>query len=165
MNFYEFNQNNTGGSFVVDDKLCHKIIIEANSEKEAIAKAEVLGCYWDGVSEGYDCPCCGDRWYDSPSIIELSEYQQKGYPAYQYSNIYSEKEWFKNYGKLKRKEEPKLRKNRSFGNFGTEIYFDSIEDYCQLMANMYGWTIPDIRIYYANGNVSEIFSEKLKEHS
>jgi len=44
--FYEFAQNNTGGSFVTNDKLCHRIFIEATTESEAVQKAEDLGCYW-----------------------------------------------------------------------------------------------------------------------
>lgn len=76
--FYEFSQNNTGGSFVTDDKLCHKIIIEAVSEEEAIQRAEDLGCYWDGVMDGIDCPCCGDRWHPFPSEIDLSEWKKAG---------------------------------------------------------------------------------------
>jgi len=43
MEFYEFTQNNTGGSFVTDNKLCHRVIVEASSEKEAIRKAETMG--------------------------------------------------------------------------------------------------------------------------
>jgi hypothetical protein len=47
--FYEFRQNNSGGSFDVNDKLCHVMIIEADTEAEAVNKAEELGCYWDDV--------------------------------------------------------------------------------------------------------------------
>ena len=43
--WYEFTQNNSGGSFVVDDKVCHRIYIEAENFKEAVAIAESLGCY------------------------------------------------------------------------------------------------------------------------
>lgn len=68
--FYEFSQNNSGGSFDVTDTLCHRLFIEADSESEAIEKAEELGCYWDGVVKGIDCPCCGDRWYRNPDEVE-----------------------------------------------------------------------------------------------
>ena len=34
--WYEFNQNNSGGSFVVDDKVCHRIYIEAEDFREAV---------------------------------------------------------------------------------------------------------------------------------
>lgn len=28
--FYEYNQNNSGGSFIVDKNLCHRLMIEAD---------------------------------------------------------------------------------------------------------------------------------------
>lgn len=60
--FYEFNQNNSGGSFDVTDTLCHRLLIQADNEKDAILVAESLGCYWNGCDSGTDCDCCGDRW-------------------------------------------------------------------------------------------------------
>lgn len=60
--FYIFNQNNTGGHFDVDENLCHRLYIEADTKSEAISKAEKLGCYWDGVLRGIDCPCCGVQY-------------------------------------------------------------------------------------------------------
>lgn len=111
MNWYEICQNNSGGSFTVNDKVCHRLYIEAVDLLEAKYKAERLGCYWDGVARGRDCDCCGDRWY-------LSEYN-----------------------KLDLEEE-------------------SIEDHAQRYANKYGWTKPEARIYYHDGKVVEIFSNK-----
>jgi len=32
-----------------------------------------------------------------------------------------------------------------------------------MLANQYGWTKPDARIFWANGEVTEVFSEKLKD--
>ena len=32
--FYEFNQNNSGGFFDVDENVCHRVIIEANNPKQ-----------------------------------------------------------------------------------------------------------------------------------
>jgi hypothetical protein len=61
--FYNFDQNNTGGSFVVDNDLCHRLYIEAESADEATAIAEAMGVYFDGCDDGTDCECCGDRWY------------------------------------------------------------------------------------------------------
>ena len=72
LKFYEYSQNNTGGSFTTDDKLCHRLFIEANSSTEADEIAEGLGCYWNGVDEGSDCPCCGDR---SASLCLLPAFQ------------------------------------------------------------------------------------------
>jgi len=31
-NFYEFNQNNSGGYFDVDENVCHRVIIEAKDQ-------------------------------------------------------------------------------------------------------------------------------------
>ena len=43
-----------------------------------------------------------------------------------------------------------------------KIKVDSIEQYAQIMANLYGWTKPDCRIFYKDGTVKEIFSTKIK---
>lgn len=76
MAFYHLSQNNSGGGFDFDEEagLTHHIVIEADSEEEAISRAERIGCYWNGVEGGEDRPCCGDRW------IEPSEYDSQGFP-------------------------------------------------------------------------------------
>jgi hypothetical protein len=28
----------------------------------AVARAEMIGIYFDGVDQNIDCSCCGDRW-------------------------------------------------------------------------------------------------------
>ena len=61
--FYHYNQNNTGGSFDVDENLTQHVIIEADSGDEADEKLIELGGYFNGCEEDLDCPCCGDRWY------------------------------------------------------------------------------------------------------
>lgn len=63
--FYEFRQNNTGGSFVISELagLTVHVIIEADNADEANSIAEKKGIYFDGCYSGNDCPCCGDRWY------------------------------------------------------------------------------------------------------
>lgn len=122
--FFQFDQNNTGGSFITDDKVCHRLFIEADSVEEAIEKAENLGCYWDGVSDGIDCPCCGDRWHhpfqwgDDGNSYPM-EYDRAG-----------------------------------------EIVFNSVEEHAQYLANDFGWTSPDSRIFYADGTVREVFTER-----
>ena len=63
MPFYEFHQNNSGGSFITSDKLAEFVIIEAENSKLANNKAEDLGVYFNGCEDGTDCACCGDRWY------------------------------------------------------------------------------------------------------
>ncbi len=160
--FYEFNQNNSGGSFVVDENVCHRVVIEAHSESEAIAKAESLGCYWNGCDEGMDCSCCGDRWYASPSEINISEWKEKGYRVNVYSHYKdAEERWFNLYGEFPRIEEPAWGKNTvGSKEFRGKIYFDSIEQYCQFMANAYGWTVHDVRIHYLDGTKKEIFKSQ-----
>ena len=74
--FYHFAQNNSGGSFECGEGISMHVIIEALSEEHAEQRAEGIGIYFDGVGEGRDCSCCGDRWnrlygdvgHDSPHI-------------------------------------------------------------------------------------------------
>ena len=63
--FYCFSQNNSGGFFINDDEngICEYVIIEAESGDDANERAEKIGLYFDGVLDGEDCGCCGDRWY------------------------------------------------------------------------------------------------------
>lgn len=61
--FYNYHQNNSGGSFVIDKDVSVNVIIEADSPEEADQKAKDIGIYFDGCDKGFDCPCCGDRWY------------------------------------------------------------------------------------------------------
>lgn len=118
--FYEFNQNNTGGSFEVNEMVCHRVFIQANNDDEANKIALNMGIYFDGVSGGLDCGCCGDRWHES------TEYDAIEFP-------------------------------KEYGN----QMFNSIEEYAQNLANNYGGTKPDARIFYADGKkVSEVFTVK-----
>lgn len=160
--FYEFSQNNTGGSFVTNDKLCHRIFIEATTESEAVQKAEDLGCYWNGVNDGNDCPCCGDRWYASPDEIDLSRWQKDGYTVGVYDHYKNaEKLWFEKFGQYPRIEEPKWRTQYGSRKFEGKIFFNTVEEYAQYLADDYGWTTPDARIFYLNGTVSEVFKRAL----
>lgn len=59
MKFYHFDQNNSGGKFVINDKLDCNVMIQATNAGEANEIAESLGIYFDGWG---DCPCCGNRW-------------------------------------------------------------------------------------------------------
>lgn len=83
--FYTFTQNNSGGSFILDeeDGITHNVIVEANSKKQAISIAEGIGLYFDG--EG-DCECCGTRWSDyspeeaeSPSVYGVHPAKSSSY--------------------------------------------------------------------------------------
>lgn len=76
MKFYEFPQNNTGGTW--DRILGYVVIIEAENPEKANEKAEEIGIYFDGTKYGRDCPCCGDRWcevdeYDAVEPENLKE--------------------------------------------------------------------------------------------
>lgn len=162
MNWYCFNQNNSGGIFDVDDKVCHNLFIEAESFNNAVTKAEELGCYWDGVSKGIDCPCCGDRWSQwDRDPIDLDKYNKNGLVVYVYDDIYPDTvgEWNKRYGKYEIIEQPIFKEKYNREYIGT-IRLHNIEEYAQFMADEHGWTTPDARIYYNDGSVKEIFSTK-----
>ena len=60
--FFHFSQNNSGGSFDINETVAHHVIIEAHSAKEANARAVDIGIYFNGCDTGADCTCCGDRW-------------------------------------------------------------------------------------------------------
>jgi hypothetical protein len=62
--FYTYSQNNSGGHFQVDDQVTVYVIVEADSAEQADEIAESrAGIYFDGCEQGWDCECCGDRWY------------------------------------------------------------------------------------------------------
>jgi len=168
LKWFEFKQNNSGGRFIVNDKVCNKLLIEAVSFNEAVRKAEELGCYWDGVSKGIDCSCCGDRWskYDNKPV-NIEKYKTEGYGVSIYGSILSDHktEWNRKYGKYETIKNPTFRKGYSTNAvvYSGSIKFNNIEEYAQFMADEYGWTVPDIRIYYHNGSVKEIFRESKEE--
>ena len=82
MSFFMWSQNDSGGRFHVNDNLTWRVVIEADSYQQAEAKAFDLGVYYNGVEEGHDCDCCGDRWYEGseldveggPMLEHLQEY-------------------------------------------------------------------------------------------
>lgn len=152
--FYEFNQNNSGGFFDVDENVCHRVIIEAIDSSQALSIFEPMI-----ENQSYSCSCCGDRWstYD-PDEIDIEQYKKKGYPIGIYSHYKdAEERWFKLYGDFPRIEEPTWKIEYGSKKFLGKVCFDTIEQYCQLMANEYGWTTPDIRIHYLDGTKKEIF--------
>ena len=166
--FYEVCQNNSGGSFDVDDKVCRNLYIEAKSEEDATSIAEGLGCYWNGVDEGMDCPCCGDRWY-GVNEIDLSQINTKwdGYEIEQWLDGKKNQNESENIEKLKSKYdgftwlvEPAINTKHGFKRVVGKVRLDNIEQYAQIMSNLYGWTTPDARVFYLDGNIKEIFSKK-----
>lgn len=155
--FYEFSQNNSGGSFDVDENVCHRVVIEAASEEEAIKKMEPLI-----ENQSSSCPCCGDRWTLYADEINIDDINKAGYPVRIYTHYKDyEKRWFDLYGEFPRKEEPKLVKESWGTEFKSSLYFESVEQYCQFLANAYGSTTPDVRIFYEDGTKKEIFSKKI----
>jgi hypothetical protein len=54
--WFTFGQNNSGGSFVVDDNVCEVVCIQAVCAADAVAKAETF------CDNSDSCECCGDRW-------------------------------------------------------------------------------------------------------
>lgn len=113
LKFFEWSQNSPGGSFDVDNKITHIIIIQSKTYEDAEKKAFELGVYYNGSSEGIDCSCCGDRWYEGQEI-ELPE--RMGYfmtkeilikNIHQYCNFIVD-----NYGWIK-------------GNPDCRVYFDN----------------------------------------
>lgn len=81
MKKYIYTQNNSGGvfdypewtgpegrggvfSFFGEQKKPVDVWVMAESSIEADALAqEYAGVYFDGCQKGFDCECCGDRWY------------------------------------------------------------------------------------------------------
>lgn len=156
-NFYKFTQNNSGGSFHVDESVCHRLFIEATSENKAISIAEKLGCYWNGVNDGIDCPCCGDRWYDSPDMVDLESINKDGWECTIFCADDKDEEaiWTEKYGKYPVHIEPKYTSDKWGQRYEGKIKFDSIEQYAQFLSEEHGWTTPDTRIFYLNGTVKE----------
>ena len=150
--FFEFNQNNSGGEFVVDGKLCHRLFIEANSPQEACDKAVAMGVYFDGVKDGRDCDCCGDRWYECST-------------EYRFPHDYGT--FRTNLHDLPKSKMVKFYKVKTvdIGKSGKEykVVFNTIKDFAQYCADQYGWTVPDGRIFYMNGAVVEV--SKIKSQS
>lgn len=64
LRWYEYSQNNSGGSFVHDSGsgIGYAVWVQARNAAEADSRAKSIGLYFDGVEDGSDCSCCGDRW-------------------------------------------------------------------------------------------------------
>ena len=74
MKLYEYDQNNSGGSFESNDEVTYTVYIEAPSESLANKAAEdFAGIYFNGADyDGPDCPCCGDRWFQAYDEVDLN---------------------------------------------------------------------------------------------
>lgn len=151
-NFYEYGQNNSGGNFVSDDKLCRTVIIEANSQHEADSIALDMGIYFDGCSKGIECNCCGDRWFPG-DLIELGERTVSS------SSLSDdpEKEWEEKYSSFEVTENPKWVEGYFRKIYQGKIKLNSIQNYieCQRSYSFTKWTTPDIRVFFLDGRVEE----------
>jgi len=59
LKWYTYHQNNSGGVLSGPSG----VYVLAHSGKEADELAQLhAGVYFDGVDNGFDCDCCGDRW-------------------------------------------------------------------------------------------------------
>lgn len=75
MKFYTFRQNNSGGRFHLDALRGQGVMtfVEAPDAKTANEIALDHGIYFDGCQVGWDCPCCGDRWYEQDDDDDATE--------------------------------------------------------------------------------------------
>ena len=72
MKWFYYSQNNSGGSFVVNDSVSVCVFIQAPNARMATSRAEEI------LDNSDSCECCGDRWsiyymddsdgYDEPTI-------------------------------------------------------------------------------------------------
>jgi hypothetical protein len=154
MKFYEFRQNNSGGSFNVDNNVAHMVLIEANDYGEAITIAESLGIYFDGVEDGMDCECCGDRWSRPWYAMEFP-YR---YGAFNKKDAESIQEKYD-------AEMVETTRQRPYGDNKYDVLFETPESYLSYMADKYGWTSPDGYIYYKGREKVEINGENKKHHN
>ena len=156
--FYQFDQNNSGGSFVIDDKLCHRLFIEADNYIEAEEKAFDMGVYFDGCEKGLDCSCCGDRWY-SGDELDLNSINEKGYTVSEMKSGYGgnpEYMWEAKYRKYNVLVEPQWREGFAFPIYEGKIQFANIEEYVGFLTTEYGYGKGvEARIFYKDGKVKE----------
>jgi hypothetical protein len=75
--WFEFDQNNSGGSFVGPET----VWVQAPNADAANDIAEDHGVYFDGCAYDRDCECCGDRWYR----VDDSDYDRKEKPQWYYN--------------------------------------------------------------------------------
>lgn len=81
--FICFRQNNSGGSYDIDDNLSPLVVVEGNDYDHCVERAEAIGIYFNGVNRGLDCECCGNRWYRGDEVLANIENCQE-VPAMEY---------------------------------------------------------------------------------
>jgi hypothetical protein len=91
MPWFHFRQNNTGGSF---DGPVH-VLIEARNADYANDRALVESpVYFDGCDDGFDCPCCGDRWYRAYASEGTEQPKIYGVPLDEYDPNVPLTQWY-----------------------------------------------------------------------
>lgn len=66
MSWYSFRQNNSGGSFFIDEMVDIYVAVEETTMKKAIKRARSIT-----KNHRAYCECCGDRWDFSEDRIEV----------------------------------------------------------------------------------------------
>lgn len=63
--FFRYHQSNPGGHTIREryTGIWDNVIVEATDAEHANRRALGIGIYFDGVSRGLDCDCCGNRWH------------------------------------------------------------------------------------------------------
>jgi hypothetical protein len=77
MRLYRFMQNNSGGKFKAP---ALTLYVEAESAVKANREATEHGVYYDGVDNGLDCACCGDRWRKVDEFDAVAKVDDDHYP-------------------------------------------------------------------------------------
>lgn len=81
MPYFTYRQNNSGGKFT---EPALYVIVEADNAAQADMRAAVVGLYFDGCAIGFDCSCCGDRWYRAHEGDATKRPEIWGQPISQY---------------------------------------------------------------------------------
>lgn len=125
-----------------------------------------MGCYWNGVSAGIDCPCCGDRWDYYFDVVDLEKINEKGREVRRYDDD-AAADWHETYDKYEKLENPSWKKTMlpMERKYSGRIKFRTIEEYVQFYTNEYGFrnrliSDPISRMYYHDGTVKEFFKER-----
>lgn len=155
MKYYEFTQNNSGGSVVYDAQLTHRLFIEARSETKATEKAIRMGVYFEGTEDETDCSCCGDRW-SKPDEMEF---------PYRYGTFDKDKaeEMAEKYGADFGKTEFKFLGTHEPDPDKYDVVFRNVESYAQYLADRYSMLkegTPDARIFKDDGTVVDIIPNR-----
>lgn len=94
MTFYVYDQNNSGGYYVQDDNVRSRVIIEAETERQANEK--LFDILEQKAEYTFYCPCCGERWgscfeyYENVEVTEVVAEQLKEHRHYTEAILYKE---------------------------------------------------------------------------